>query len=237
MNKPFKFKQFTVEQDRCAMKVGTDGVLLGAWTSLANRPDSILDIGAGTGLVALMLAQRSYAETIDAVEIDGPAYEQCMENFEASPWAHRLFCYHTDFEEFSAEIETPYDLIVTNPPFFSEQVSSGDLARDRARQNESLPFEDLVNGISKLLSPSGIFTIILPHGAEQGFLDKAANVGLFPSRITRVKGSPQTAYKRSLIALEFHPTDLKIEELTIETKRHEYTSAYMELTKDFYLKM
>ena len=169
MNKPFKFKQFTLEQDRCAMKVGTDGVLLGAWTPLDHSPDTILDIGAGTGLIALMLAQRSTAETIDAVEIDGAAYEQCVENFEASPWADRLFCYHVGLDEFVAEMETPYDLIVSNPPFFTERVSSGNLSRDSARQNESLPFETLVDAVAKLLSPKGIFAVILPYGEEQGF--------------------------------------------------------------------
>ncbi|MGB5369184.1 MAG: methyltransferase [Flavobacteriaceae bacterium] len=237
MNKPFKFKQFTLQQDRRAMKVGTDGVLLGAWTPLADRPDTILDIGAGTGLIALMLAQRSTAETIDAVEIDGAAYEQCVENFEASPWADRLFCYHASLDEFVAEMVTPYDLIVSNPPFFTEQVSSGDLSRDRARQNQSLPFEALVKGVATLLSPKGTFTVILPFGEEQGFLEIATCAGLFASRITRVKGSPKTAYKRSLIAFCRTTTDVSIDELTIETKRHEYTPAYITLTQDFYLKM
>jgi tRNA1Val (adenine37-N6)-methyltransferase len=237
MNKPFTFKQFTLEQDRCAMKVGTDGVLLGAWTPLAHRPDTILDIGAGTGLIALMLAQRSTAETIDALEIDGAAYEQCVENFEASPWADRLFCYHASLNEFVAETETPYDLIVSNPPFFTERVSSGDLSRDSARQNESLPFETLVDAVSKLLSPNGIFAVILPFGEEQGFLQMATSAGLFASRITRVKGSPKTAFKRSLTAFCRSTSDLSIDELAIETKRHDYTPAYIALTKDFYLKM
>ena len=107
MKEPFKFKQFTVEQDRAAMKVGTDGVLLGAWTSLANQPDSILDIGAGTGLVALMLAQRSTAEIIDAVEVEDNSFEQCVGIFEASPWSDRLFCYHASFQEFYLEMEEP----------------------------------------------------------------------------------------------------------------------------------
>ncbi|MGB5435860.1 MAG: methyltransferase, partial [Maribacter sp.] len=151
--KPFKFKEFIIHQDRCAMKIGTDGVLLGAWTSLAGHPKSILDIGAGTGLLALMLAQRCGAETIDALEINADAYEQCVENFEASPWDDRLFCYHAGLDEFMDEIEDQYDLIVSNPPFFSEDVSSGDFARDTARQNQSLPFEALIEGVSMLLAP------------------------------------------------------------------------------------
>jgi tRNA1Val (adenine37-N6)-methyltransferase len=237
MARPFQFKHFAIYQDRCAMKVGTDGVLLGAWTSLADRPDTILDIGAGTGLIALMLAQKSRAETIDALEIDGAAYEQCVENFEASPWADRLFCYHAGLEQFVAEMETPYDLIVSNPPYFTGQVSSGDISRDRARQNQSLPFEALVKGVATLLSPKGTFTVILPYGEEQVFLELAGQVGLHASRITRVKGSPQTAFKRSLISLRLVPDEVSIDELTIENKRHEYTPAYIALTKNFYLKM
>ena len=153
MSKPFKFKQFQIRQDRCAMKIGTDGVLLGAWTTLAHNPKSILDIGTGTGLIALMLAQRYEAETIDALEIDEGAYEQCVENFEASPWGDRLFCYHAGLDEFLDEIEDQYDLIVSNPPFHTEEVPSGNAARDIARQNQSLPFEELIEGVSNLLSP------------------------------------------------------------------------------------
>ena len=114
MNKPFQFKEFTISQDRCAMKIGTDSVLLGAWTSLKNNPFSVLDIGAGTGVLGLMLAQRSNAEAIEALEIDAEAYEQCSENFENSPWADRLFCYHASLLEFVEEIEDKYDLIICN---------------------------------------------------------------------------------------------------------------------------
>ena len=120
MNKPFKFKEFTVNQDQCAMKIGTDSVLLGAWASIKNNPFSILDIGAGTGVISLMLAQRSYAELIDAIEIDDSAYEQCVNNFEQSSWSDRLFCYHASLKEFNEEIEDKYDLIISNPPFYSE---------------------------------------------------------------------------------------------------------------------
>ena len=123
------------------MKVGTDGVLLGAWVTLEKNPETILDIGAGTGLLSLMLAQRSLAENIEAIEIDENAFEQCVENFEASPWANRLFCYHAGLDEFIDEIEVPYDLIISNPPFYSENVSSGNTSRDAARQNQSLPFD------------------------------------------------------------------------------------------------
>lgn len=237
MGQHFKFKQFSINQDRCAMKVGTDGVLLGAWTSLNNQPKTILDIGAGTGLIALMLAQKSDAETIDSLEIDADAYEQCTDNFESAPWGDRLFCYHAGLDEFVAEIGNKYDLIVSNPPFYSEEVASGDAARDRARQNQSLPFEELVAGVFHLLSESGVFSTIIPFKEEGDFLKLASCFGLMPQRITRVKGNPDSEIKRSLLAFSFMKTGVIVDELIIEEERHHYTDAYIELTKDFYLKM
>ncbi len=119
MNKPFHFKQFTIQQDKTAMKVGTDGVLLGAWVKIETEVCSILDVGSGTGLIALMLAQRSNAEVIDAVELNADAYIQTVENFEASDWGDRLFCYHASLQEFADEIDDKYDLIISNPPFYT----------------------------------------------------------------------------------------------------------------------
>ncbi|AKA35319.1 tRNA1(Val) (adenine(37)-N6)-methyltransferase [Flagellimonas lutaonensis] len=237
MGKPFKFKQFTINQDRCAMKVGTDGVLLGAWTGLENNPGTILDVGAGTGLIALQLAQRSTAETIDAVELDDNAFEQCVENFEASPWPDRLFCYHASFQEFVEEIDDTYDLIVSNPPFYSENVSSGNTSRDLARQNQSLPFNDLIVGVSKLLSGRGSFATIIPHEKEASFVEMAAENNLYSSRVTKVKGHPDSNFKRSLLQFSRIESIPSIDELTIEISRHRYTPEFISLTKDFYLKM
>jgi len=235
--KPFRLKQFTVHQDRCAMKIGTDGVLLGAWTALKTKPVSILDIGAGTGIIALMLAQRSNAATIDAIELDESAHGQCVENFENSSWADRLFCYHAGLDEFVDEIEESYDLIVSNPPFYSEVVSSGNISRDVARQNKSLPFDELLEGVSKLLSKDGLFTTIIPYKEENVFIDLAATFGLFANRLIRVKGNPTAEIKRSLIEISFKKTKATENELTIEIKRHEYTFEYQELTRDSHLKM
>lgn len=219
------------------MKVGTDGVLLGAWSSLENEPNSILDIGAGTGVIALQMAQRSLAETIDAIELDDHAYEQCVENFEASPWADRLFCYHASLDEFRNEVEDTYDLIISNPPFYSEDVSSGNPSRDQARQSQSLPFDALFAGVKKLLSKKGSFATIIPAKEEPNFLQLAAENALFVNRKTYVKGNQNSKINRVLMQFSYAENDLIVEELSIEKNRHEYTKAYMELTKAFYLKM
>ncbi|NQY05226.1 MAG: methyltransferase [Flavobacteriaceae bacterium] len=228
------------------MKIGTDGVLLGAWANLEHQPFSILDIGAGTGVVALMLAQRSHAEVVDALEIDDEAYEQASENFEASPWNDRLFCYHAGFLEFVQEIDDEYDLIVSNPPFFNPSLSTSSLqksensiskAREMARFNDALPFEHLLAGTANLLSREGKACFIIPFQEEQKFLFIAAAVGLFPNKITHVKGTPTSEIKRSLLELSFTRSDVFNTELVIETDRHVYTPEYVGLTKDFYLKM
>lgn len=219
------------------MKIGTDGVLLGAWTNLHNSPESILDIGSGTGVVALMLAQRSTAEVIDAIEIDSKAYEQCVENFEMSPWGDRLYCYHAGLDEFVDEIEDKYELIVCNPPFYTETVTSGNLQRDQARQSDFLPFHDLLEGVSKLLAENGFFTTIIPFKEKDSFIALAATVGLFPNACLHVKGNPTAAIKRVLLSFSKSEQSYKENELVIETDRHNYTSEYVKLTKDFYLKM
>ncbi|MCB0467709.1 MAG: methyltransferase [Aequorivita sp.] len=237
MNKPFQFKQFTVEQDRCAMKIGTDGVLLGAWASLKNNPFSILDIGAGTGIIALQLAQRSNAEMIDALEIDENAYEQCVENFENSPWGDRLFCYHASLEEFVEEIEDKYGLIISNPPFYSKDYKTPNESRDIARFNDALPFDELIESASQLLSDEGIFVVIIPRKEEETFIKMASEVNLFPRRICRVRGNENCEEKRSMLEFSFENISAKIENLTIETSRHNYTEEYKNLVQDFYLKM
>ncbi|RDI51290.1 tRNA1(Val) (adenine(37)-N6)-methyltransferase [Flavobacterium glaciei] len=234
----FQFKQFAVEQDRCAMKIGTDGVLLGAWTPITNNPYSILDIGAGTGIIALMLAQRSNAEQIDALEIDEDAYEQATDNFENSPWSDRLFCYHAGLDEFVEEPEDEYDIIVSNPPFYNEDYKTDNEQRDLARFADAMPFEELIEAADLLLSENGIFSVIIPFKEEESFLALANEYELYPMKITRVKGTPTTEIKRSLLAFTRNKTiDFPIDELIIETARHIYTPEYISLTQEFYLKM
>ncbi len=242
MSKPFKFKQFTVNQDQCAMKIGTDSVLLGAWTPLEINPFSVLDIGAGTGVLSLMLAQRSNAEVIDAIEIDDLAYEQCVDNFEASPWPDRLFCYHADLAEFTEEIDDKYDVIISNPPFYSEDYKTKNEQRDLARFTDALPFDHLIESVSKLLSKNGVFSVVIPFKEEVDFIKSALEANLFPVKITHVKGALSSEIKRSLLAFSFRESEnntykTKTEVLIIETARHQYTDNYINLTKDFYLKM
>ena len=243
----FQFKKFTINQDRCAMKVGTDGVLLGAWCPIDNNPFSILDIGAGTGILSLILAQRSNAEhpslqgelaqQIDAIEIDENAFEQCVENFENSPWGDKLFCFHAGLDEFMEEPEDEYDLIISNPPFYTEDYKTENEQRDLARFSDALPFEDLVEAAHLLLSENGIFAVIIPFKEEEKFITLAKDFELYPFKITRVKGTPTTEIKRSLLAFSKTQKQTLIDELIIETARHQYTEEYIDLTKDFYLKM
>lgn len=224
------------------MKIGTDGVLLGAWTPLINNPYNVLDIGAGTGILSLMLAQRSNAAPnnvgiIDAIEIDEDAHEQCVENFEASPWGDKLFCFHAGLDEFVDEPEDEYDLIISNPPFYTDDYKTDNTSRDLARFEDSLPFEELIEAAALLLSDNGIFSVIIPFKEEERFVAMCKELDLFPLKITRVKGTPTSEIKRSLLAFcRIEQTPL-IDELVIEISRHNYTPEYIELTKEFYLKM
>jgi tRNA1Val (adenine37-N6)-methyltransferase len=239
LKKPFRFKEFTVQQDKTAMKIGTDGVLLGAWCE-ANYPNTILDIGSGTGIIALQLAQRFDAETIDAVEIDDNAYEQTVENFEQSDWADRLYCYHSSFTEFADEIfeeEESYDFIISNPPFYADEFESENDARNKARFTSSLSFEGLLDGVSKILSENGTFAVIIPFKELDNFIALAKNDELCLNRICEVKGTPTSEVKRCLLQFSFKETAIEKTELTIEIERHQYTKEYIDLTKYFYLKM
>ena len=240
MSKPFKFKEFTIHQDKTAMKVGTDGVLLGAWCSVDDYPDTILDIGSGTGVISLMIAQRSDAMTIDAVEVDENAYEQTVENFEKSDWGDRLYCYNATFNEFADEIgeeEETYDLIVSNPPFYTDDFETEDDARNKARFTSSLSFEELIRGVSKILSENGVFSVVVPFKEEESFINLTKEKKLFLNRICRVKGKVTSEIKRSLMEFSFIEKVIEEKILVIEIERHKYTEDYINLTREFYLKM
>lgn len=234
--KTFQFKQFAIQQNKTAMKVGTDGVLLGAWAKL-QQANTILDIGTGTGLIALMCAQRSSALTIDAVELEENAYLQAVENFEQSNWNDRLFCYHASFQQFYEEVEEEYEVIISNPPFYTATYKNLDKKRALARHTQSLPYSNLLLGTSKLLAKNGKAFFIIPFKEERLFLELANRNSLHANKITRVKGSVNSKIKRSLLELSFKETEVFVSQLVIEETRHNYTLAYRNLVKDFYLRI
>lgn len=230
----FQFKQFTVWHDKCAMKVGTDGVLLGAWTPIESAK-RILDIGTGTGLVALMLAQRSDASFITALEIDKDAAAQAKENIDRSPWKDRIEVIESDFNHYHPS--SKYDLIVSNPPYFVDSLESPDEKRNCARHNGSLTYKELVKGVAKLLSPQGIFTLVIPSSVAGYVKEVADQYALYPYRqlevVTKANGKP----KRTLISFSFERQACLTGHLLTEIARHQYSEEYIRLTKDFYLKM
>jgi len=233
-NDYFQFKQFTVWQNRCAMKVGTDGVLLGAWAEIKNA-QNILDIGTGTGLIALMMAQRSSAR-IDAIEIDPNAALQARENVQKSPWNNRIFVYNSSLQEFK-NIRRHYDIILTNPPYFTGSLMNPDLKRSTARHDLQFSKELLIEGVRKLLDSRGFFNIILPTEEFISFSKSLKKYNLYLSRQTNVYSKPGSPCIRVLAEFSIIGNTKLTSDLIIETNsRHKYSVQYMELTKDYYLK-
>ena len=235
MPKPyFTFKQFTIYHDRCAMKVGTDGVLLGAWTNLKNA-NRILDVGTGTGLIALMLVQRTRDAKITAIDIDADAVGQAKENVLASPWKDRVEVALQDVCTYVPD--GLFDIIVSNPPYFVNSLKCPDGQRTTARHTDSLDANRLIGKVTELLAPEGCFSLILPADQTNELLRIAEEYGLYSSRITRVVTRPGLPPKRVLV--EFRKTIRICEEteLVVELDRHVYSEDYIALTKDFYLKM
>lgn len=216
------------------MKVGTDGVLLGAWAN-CEESKNVLDIGTGTGLIALMIAQRSNA-TIDAIEIDNEASGQALENVEKSPWSERVNILNRSFQDFSESITPKYDLIVTNPPYFQNSLFTPDQKRTDARHNSNLQLEELLVGSKKLLNHHGVLSIILPYLEGNMFILRASEFDLYCVRQTNVLSKPNREPKRLLLEFMQVKKPLVEQEIIIElNKRHEYSEAYKNLTKDFYL--
>lgn len=234
-NNYFKFKQFTVCQDKCAMKVGTDGVLIGAWADCENAK-AILDIGTGTGLIALMLAQRSNAE-IHAIEIDDDACDQAKENVTKSPWSNKIRISNISLQDYINEkSNSKYDLIVSNPPYFQNSLFAPDEKRTNARHNSSFELEDLIDITVKLLNDKGNLSIILPYLEATMFIIQAAEKGLYCVRQTKVLPKPGREPKRLLLEFMKIKKPLIEQEIIIElNKRHQYSEAYKNLTKDYYL--
>jgi tRNA1Val (adenine37-N6)-methyltransferase len=232
-NSYFEFKQFTVFQDQCAMKVGTDGVLLGAWVTV-QQENKLLDIGTGTGLIALMLAQRTEAEIV-AVEIEPCSCAQAKENFIKSPWKNRISALNTSIQDYSEKSETSFDLVVSNPPFFSNSLKTPHPGRTMARHNDLLQPEEILTSISRLLTPDGRFALILPYVESSLFIVDAAMYGFYCIRKTMVRSSAKKKPHR--LMMEFSRSRRKPEEteLLIYDDFGHYTPAYRELTKEFYL--
>ncbi|WP_455634159.1 tRNA1(Val) (adenine(37)-N6)-methyltransferase [Parabacteroides sp.] len=235
-NPYFQFKKFTVWHDKCAMKVGTDGVLLGAWAS-TERCLRILDVGTGTGLIALMLAQRS-TTILDAIDIDPDACLQARENIAKSPFANRTQVYQTSLSEYKPDEHIKYDLIVSNPPYFIDSLKCPDTKRNLARHTDTLSLPDLLRDSRKLLAPEGNIALVLPFEQREYLIGLAREESLFPLRETHVSPVPDAIPKRLLIELSAKPvTEPELSYLTLEIERHRYTDEFIALAKDFYLKM
>ncbi|MGY6648240.1 tRNA1(Val) (adenine(37)-N6)-methyltransferase [Wenyingzhuangia sp. IMCC45574] len=230
----FRFKQFSIQQEKSAMKVGTDGVLLGAWTPV-DTAKTILDVGTGTGVIALMLAQRNTVAKLHGVEIEQEAYKEARLNFKNSPWADRISIANASYIAFEGEHK--YDLIVSNPPYYTDTFKDKDSERTLARHVGVLNFNSLLEKTSELLADNGACSFVVPFKEEVNFLALAKSKGLYPKKITRVKGRENVPFKRSLLYLVKESCTLKETELVIEIDRHVYTKEYIALTKSFYLKM
>lgn len=230
----FRFKQFTIHQDRCAMKVGTDGVLLGAWAML-EQAERILDIGTGLGLIALMAAQRNPSAQIDAIEIEPQAYMQAQENVSASPWPGRIRLHRVALQEFEAPY--PFDCIVCNPPFFVNSTKTPDENRTLARHSDTLPHTELAGHAARLLAPGGNFCVILPVNEANEFIRYAQGSQLYPTRVTRILPTPEKTPKRKLIQFTKWQKPCNENDLIIELSRHQYSEEYIRLTRSFYLSM
>ncbi len=238
VDKPFIFKQFTIKQDHCAMKVGTDGVLLGAWANTENA-QNILDIGAGTGVIAVMLAQKTVnteGVKVHAVEIDDAAFEQSKENMLKSPFAARLTVFHDSIQSFSTKAAEKYDLIISNPPFFTGGTFSNNQEKNNVRHTVKLPHGDLLSATRSLLQKDGKFCVILPLIEGMRFEEIARSYGFYCTKKTEVRTLAHKGIERLLLQFEMTNKPTEKDELIIQNSdvRNDYTEGYKNLTKDFY---
>lgn len=229
-NSSFQFKQFTVFQEKCGMKVGTDGTLLGAWASGGSR---ILDIGTGTGLIALMMAQRFPESEVTGVDIDHDAAVQASENVMRSPFADRVRIVEADIRQFDGQ----YDCIVSNPPFFEDSLLSPDAQRTKARHTVDLPFDSLFQRVKSLLTADGVFSLIVPFNFRNRILEEAALAGFFLKSDWAVKTMPQKAPKRFLLSFSRHSTeDIDTGVGVLEDAPGQRSAWYRQLTDTFYIR-
>jgi tRNA1Val (adenine37-N6)-methyltransferase len=233
-NSYFTFKEFTIYQDRCSFKVGTDGVLLGAVADAADR-GKILDIGTGTGLIAIMLAQRSNADIV-AIEPDRESFLQANHNISLCKWSNRIKIEQTDLQGFNMD-GSKFDLIVTNPPFFNDSLRNPDTRKSSARHNDSLTTHELLENVSRLLDTEGVFQLILPYVEGNIFIAEASLYGFYCNSILKIRPLPTSDIRRMILSFSRTRQMPSEKFLTIERgKRYEFTEEYTSLTKDFYLK-
>ena len=233
-NSYFSFKQFTIYHDKCVFKVGTDGVLLGASADVTGK-DRILDIGTGTGLIALILAQRCDAD-INAIEPDHYSFEQAAENVKQSKWVGRIKVENCRLQDFEPD-DLKFDLIVSNPPYFIDSLKNPDPARSAARHNDGLTHGDLLKGASRLLDEDGLLQVIMPWEEGNMFIAEAQEFGFYCSSILKIKPMPTSEIRRLILGFTRNKSKPTERFLTIEKgKRHDYTEEYIKLTKDFYLR-
>lgn len=227
--KPFRFQKFDIIQHGNVFRVGTDGVLLGALCQVENA-QKILEVGTGTGLISLMLAQRNANAEITALDLNGDAVKLAQENFKNSPFSERLQVFHQDFKTFESQKE--YDFVVCNPPFFEENNSVKDIL---ARQQIELTFRDLIEKVSVILSPEGIFSVILPSESAQEFENLAEDFDLYLVRKVNIFGIENGALKRNVLEFSKKKSALETLDFTIEKSPRKYSDQYLELTKEFHV--
>jgi tRNA1Val (adenine37-N6)-methyltransferase len=233
--KPFNFKQFAIYQDKCAMKVGTDGVLLGAWADVSDAK-MMLDIGTGTGVIAMMMAQRNTEATVHGVEVDEMSHEQANENMKNSPFASRLESYLIDIQSYSKVTDRKYDMIVSNPPFFTGGTLSANQDKTNVRHTVKLPHGDLLMAVKNLLQTNGRFCVILPLIEGLRFKELAERAGLFCTKLCEVQPKAQKGVERLLLQFEQENRPLERSVLIIQAEegRHQFTKEYADLVRDFY---
>lgn len=230
----FRFKQFSVRNDLAALKVGTDAVLLGAAMTIRPEDRAFLDIGTGTGVIALIMAQRVHDanSNIVAIDIDGPSAEEAAENFADSPWASSMTAIHTSLAEFRPERK--FDCIFSNPPFYDNSLTNPDAREAAARHTQSLSYRDICAFASEYLEPDGHISLILPADQETAIMRTAASFGFYPFRIIRISTTPRKPVKRLVVELQRTKAKTSEESLVLQDGAAR-SAQYAELTKEFYL--
>jgi len=233
----FRFKQFNIQHNQSIFKVGTDGVLLGAWANI-KKPESILDIGCGSGLIAIMCGQRNAKASIIGLEIDTKSADEAKVNAANSPWANRIKIINQSIQDFAKSSIVKFDHIISNPPFFIDGTVSDNQTKAQTRHTQLLPFKDLVLACTKLLNPNGLVSFILPVEEAKILTFLCEQKGLYLNRLCEVRPLLNKAIERWLMEFSLNQTTIKKTELVIQhLGRNNYTNAYKALTGDFYLNM